>query len=70
MGRRRCNGNGGGERMEALLIVAATALVNGLVTWGIVKTKLEHLDAGVKESKAMAAAAHRRIDGWLQHERR
>lgn len=50
---------------DGLLVVLVTALVNGLVTWGVIKTKLDFLTDGVREAKAAAAAAHERIDRWM-----
>ena len=41
--------------METLALVLATALVNGLVTWGVVKTELRWLRRDVD-------LAHLRID--------
>ena len=48
-----------------LAMMAASALVNGLVTFGVVKATLHFLAEGVKEAKASASRAHERIDGIL-----
>lgn len=41
--------------VETLAIVLATALVNGLVTWGVVKTELRYLRRDIDH-------AHQRAD--------
>lgn len=41
------------------------AAINGAVTFGVIKATLHFLGEGVKEAKAAAAAAHRRIDEIL-----
>ncbi len=41
--------------VEALLVVAITAAVNGAVTWGVVSVKLDWLRADIDH-------AHRRLD--------
>lgn len=51
---------------DALVILLLSALVNGLVTWGVIRQKLEGLSDGVKEAKAAARAAHERIDRLLE----
>jgi hypothetical protein len=45
-----------------LSLVLLGAAVNGLVTWGVVKAKLDHLAHGVSEAKESAHQAHQRID--------
>lgn len=47
---------------DALLVLLVGALVNGLVTWGVIRAKLDSLSDGVKEAKAAAKVAHERID--------
>lgn len=42
------------------------ALVNGAVTFGVVKATLSFLNEGVREAKASAARAHVRIDDMLK----
>lgn len=37
--------------MDALLIALLTAIVNGLVTWGVVKTKLAYMDRDIRDNK-------------------
>lgn len=56
------------EDMIAMMV--ASALVNGLVTFGMVKAALHFLAEGVREAKAGVAHAHRRIDGILMERRK
>ena len=50
---------------QALAELLLGAIINGLVTWRVVKATLAHLAQGVGEAKADAKRAHERIDGVL-----
>lgn len=52
---------------EVFYAMLAGAGVNGLITYGVVKATLHFLHEGVREAKASATAAHRRIDDHLGH---
>lgn len=36
---------------ESLMLVLATAVCNGAVTWGVVKTELQHMNSEIKDMK-------------------
>jgi len=50
---------------DALAIWVVGAVVNGLVTFGMVKAALHFLAEGVREAKASALHAHERIDAMI-----
>lgn len=47
---------------EGVLILLVGAVINGLVTYGVIKATLAHLAQGVREAKEEAARANERID--------
>lgn len=56
--------------MESIVILLFGVVVNGAVTFGVVKTTLSFLIEGVKEAKASASRAHVRIDDVLAERKR
>ena len=50
---------------DALLVLLIGAVINGLVTWGVIRARLESLADGLKEAKQSAARAHERIDDMM-----
>ena len=52
---------------ESLIPFAIGALLQGAVTWGVVKVTLRHHAKGIEEAKGTARRAHERIDGVWEH---
>lgn len=52
--------------MDPLALIALTALANGLVTYGVIKTTLAWHRQDIDRAQARADNAHTRIDDLLQ----
>ena len=54
---------------ELLMSLAFGAIVNGLITFGVVKTTMRFLEKEIDTVRSVAEAAHKRIDTWLDKAR-
>ena len=50
---------------ELFLSLLAGGIINGLVTYGVVKTTLRYHEQGIAEAKVSASKAHERIDAMI-----